>query len=117
MKDPISAAYHNFQLLGIERRTARALIKNDVLTVLDLTNLTEVDLMLMPGIGEKSLPMLMKYVRKCDPGIRRRNKPTTISATFPADVFLEIDRWREKYQASTRADAVRRLVELGLARQ
>lgn len=114
MKDPIAVAYHDFQLLGIDRKTAKTLVENNILTVRDLTSLTEADIIFMPGLGQKSLFVLKKYVRKLETRIRRKDRPTTILTTFTPDVFHRMLRWMDGHGTTNHAEAVRRLVELGL---
>lgn len=114
MKDHVAAAYRDFKMLGIDVKTATALIENRILTLRDLASLTDADLLGIPGIGQKSLFTLKRFVRKQIPRIRRKDRPTTILTTFPPDLFSAIAKWSERHNAGTHAEAVRRLVEMGL---
>jgi metal-responsive CopG/Arc/MetJ family transcriptional regulator len=52
--------------------------------------------------------------------VKKRGRPPTgqdrVSAIrLPYALTVEIDRWGEKHNATSRSDAIRRLVELGLS--
>ena len=107
-------AESEFRPLGLNTRTIYALVKHGVYTLRDLTALTEREVSRMAGIGEKARSILAIYLRKEGPSVEIHNRRKSVSTIFEPAELTSIDAWALDNAAISRAEAIRRLVELGL---
>jgi hypothetical protein len=111
-------AEREFRPLGLNSRTINALWRHDICTLRELSQLTERALAVIPGIGAKGLSQLSLYIRKPGPTQEIHDRRRTVAVKFEPDALTAIDSWaQENGPISGRAEAVRRLVEMGLTRK
>ena len=107
-------AESEFRPLGISTRAINALAANGVYTRRELGRVTERDLSRMPGIGPAALKLLRPYLLQEGPSVELHVRPRVVSVEFPAKSLTMIDAWAVEQAAPSRAEALRRLVKLGL---
>jgi hypothetical protein len=107
-------AEKEFRPLGLDSRTINALAARGINSLRDLAFLTERDISVIPGIGPKAFSQLKIYVQMKAPVLEIHDRPKVVSTIFDARSLIAIDSWAHENKSSSRADAIRRLVELGL---
>ena len=114
---PHRLAEAEFRPLGLSSRAINALWLQDICTLAEVGKLTEWDLSVMPGIGPKAISQLRVYLRRPGPAMEIHDRPRIVSISFEPDVLTAIDAWAlDNGVNGSRAEAVRRLVGLSLAR-
>ena len=84
----------------------------------DLSKITERELARMPGIGSQAINRLKLYLRKEEPTVKIYALPRALTIIFKPSALTAIDAWASSQEGvSSRAEAIRRLVEIGLAAQ
>ena len=105
-----------FQPLGISSRSLNALISRNICSRIDLAQFTEDEIGRIPGIGAASLAKLKPYLRKELPSEAGHNEVARgVTVQFQPASINAIESWAKDQEGITsRAEAVRRLVDLGL---
>ena len=108
------SARRELRQAGISERAVNALVAGGIYTINGLQGLSESELTQIPGVGPITVRQLRGYLRKQKTSLT--GDAPLISVKFAEEILTEIDKWafRQKGVVS-RAEAVRRLVELGLA--
>jgi hypothetical protein len=109
-------ARSEFQPLGISSRSLNALVSRNICTRNDLGQFTEHEIARIPGIGAASLAKLRAYLRKELPSEAGLDEaPRGVTVQFQPASIQAIESWAKDQEGITsRAEAVRRLVDLGL---
>jgi hypothetical protein len=109
-------ARSEFQPLGISSRSLNALVARNICSRIDLARFTEDEIARIPGIGAASLAKLKPYLRKeLLPEAGPSEVPRGVTVQFQPASINAIESWAKDQEGITsRAEAVRRLVELGL---
>lgn len=109
-------ARSEFQPLGISSRSLNALVARNICSRIDLAQFTEDEIARIPGIGAASLAKLKPYLRKemlSDTGLH--DMPRGVTVQFQPATINAIETWaKDQQDITSRAEAVRRLVDLGL---
>lgn len=110
-------AKSEFQPLGISSRSLNALVARNICSRMDLAQFTEDEIARIPGIGASSLGKLKPYLRKAVlPETGLHDLPRGVTVQFQPATIQAIEIWaKEQRDVTSRAEAVRRLVEIGLA--
>lgn len=100
----------DFRKLGLDPRVVNALAAQGIVTLHDLAHVTERQLATFRGIGPNTRRLLKDYLKK------ERADKTGLSLVLPAEHLGAIDAWRLAHEggALSRAEAIHRLVEIGL---
>jgi hypothetical protein len=103
-------AKSDFRKLGLDVRVVNALAAQGIVSLHDLAHVTERDLASFRGIGPSTRDFLKDYLKK-------ERASEGISLVLPTEYLSAIDEWRLTHQgdAPTRAQAIHKLVEIGLA--
>jgi hypothetical protein len=83
-------------------------------TLRDLGAVSEREVSRMSGIGPGALQQLRIYLRKPGPTLELHTRSKAVATIFDAKSLTAIDAWAVDQDIPSRAEAVRRLVELGL---
>ena len=109
------AARREFRQLAINVRVINALVAGGVSSINDLHALSESELEQLPGIGPKTVKTLKAYLRRQSFSLSG-NEHHLMSVKFGTDALSEIDKWAlQQKGVVSRAEAIRRLVELALS--
>jgi hypothetical protein len=108
------SAENEFRAQGFSSRAINLLIARDIYSLRELANLTIRDLMIMPGVGPKTLDELKPYVQGAPQTTVVHNRPLSVTLVFDAACLTAIDAWGMERGMTSRAGAIRGLVELGL---
>lgn len=108
-------AKSEFRPLGFSTRTINALVVHGISTLRDLGAVSEREVSRMSGIGPGALQQLRIYLRKPDPTLELHTRSKAVATIFDAKSLTAIDAWAVDQDIPSRAEAVRRLVDLGLA--
>jgi hypothetical protein len=113
--DIFSAALAEFQPLGINIRTIKALAGGNICTVSALTESTANNLAKIRGMGPSGIRHLRKYLRP-EGGIAELQGSALISVRFDPAALTGIDAWAlAQNGVVSRAEAIRQLVAQALA--
>jgi hypothetical protein len=109
-------AKSEFQPLGISTRSLNALVSRNICSRMDLAQFTEDEIGRIPGIGAASLAKLKPYLRKeLPPEAGLHDAPRGVTVQFQPATINAIETWaKDQQDITSRAEAVRRLVDLGL---
>jgi hypothetical protein len=114
--EQFQVAREEFRRLGFGPRIINALIVRKIYTVRDLERVSEDDLAQLPGIGPGALQTVRPYLRKTNRVLD--DKRAALAVKFDMKLLREIDTWAVKQTGVvSRAEAVRRLVEMALTRK
>ena len=99
-----------FRKLGLDVRVVNALAAQGIVALEDLVHITPRELASFRGIGPSTRKLLQDYLKKEKP-------EPAIPLVLPAEFLRAIDDWRLTHDdaAPSRTDAIRSLVEIGLA--
>lgn len=106
----------DFRKLGLDIRVVNALAAQGVVSLEDLTHLTDREFASFRGIGPGTRKLLQDYLKK-------ENHPASesppIAVSFSAEFLRAVDEWcmAQSERIVSRAEAIRLLVEMGLARE
>ena len=115
-QDVYDAARREFRQLAINVRVINALVAGGISSINDLHALSESELEQLPGIGPKTVKVLKTYLRRQSFSLSG-NDNHLMSVKFGTDALAEIDKWAlQQKGVVSRAEAIRRLVEMGLTR-
>jgi hypothetical protein len=114
--EQFQVAREEFRRLGFGPRVINALIVRKIYSVRDLERVSEEDLAQLPGIGPGALQTVRPYLRKTNRVTEDRR--AALAVKFDMKLLREIDTWAVKQTGVvSRAEAVRRLVEMALTRK
>jgi hypothetical protein len=107
----------DFRKLGLDIRVVNALAAQGVVVLEDLAHITEREFASFRGIGPSTRKLLRDYLKKDNPPTPEGGSP--ISVAFPTEFLRAVDDWclAQSERIVSRSDAIRRLVEMGLARE
>jgi hypothetical protein len=93
-----------------------ALAAQGVVVLEDLTHITEREFASFRGIGPSTRKLLRDYLKKDD---APAPEGSPISVAFSTEFLRSVDDWclAQTERIVSRSDAIRRLVEMGLARE
>jgi hypothetical protein len=117
IKAPLAEARSDFRKLGLDIRVVNALATQGVVVLEDLTHITEREFASFRGIGPSTRKLLGDYLKKDDPPTPEPG--SAVSVAFPTEFLRAVDNWclAQTERIVSRSDAIRRLVEMGLAQE
>ena len=117
IKAPLAETRSDFRKLGLDIRVVNALAAQGVVVLEDLTHITEREFASFRGIGPSTRKLLQDYLKKDDAPAPEPGNP--VSVAFPTEFLRAVDDWclAQTERIVSRSDAIRRLVEMGLARE
>ena len=117
IKAPLAEARSDFRKLGLDIRVVNALAAQGVVALEDLTHITEREFASFRGIGPSTRKLLGDYLKKDDAPTPEPG--SAVSVAFPTEFLRAVDDWclAQTERIVSRSDAIRRLVEMGLARE
>ena len=116
IKVSLPEARGDFRKLGLDIRVVNALAAQGVVVLEDLTHITEREFASFRGIGPSTRKQLRDYLKKDD---APAPEGSPISVAFSTEFLRSVDDWclAQTERIVSRSDAIRRLVEMGLARE
>jgi hypothetical protein len=115
-QEDVDAARKEFRPLALGARVINALVAGGILSINDLYTLSVGEIEQVPGIGPKTVEALKAYLRGQRFPMDR--SAHLMSIKFPESALAAIDQWAlQQKGVVSRAEAIRRLVELGLLHQ
>jgi hypothetical protein len=117
IKAPLAEARSDFRKLGLDIRVVNALAAQGVVALEDLTHITEREFASFRGIGPSTRKLLGDYLKKDNAPALEGGGP--VSVAFSTEFLRAVDDWclAQTERIVSRSDAIRRLVEMGLARE
>jgi hypothetical protein len=117
LKAPLAEARSDFRKLGLDIRVVNALAAQGVVMLEDLTHITEREFASFRGIGPSTRKLLGDYLKKDNAPGSEPGSP--VSVAFSTEFLRAVDDWclAQTERIVSRSDAIRRLVEMGLARE
>lgn len=117
IKAPLAEARGDFRKLGLDIRVVNALAAQGVVVLEDLTHITEREFASFRGIGPSTRKLLGDYLKKDNAPGSEPGSP--VSVAFSTEFLRAVDDWclAQTERIVSRSDAIRRLVEMGLARE
>jgi hypothetical protein len=117
IKAPLAEARSDFRKLGLDIRVVNALATQGVVALEDLTHITEREFASFRGIGPSTRKLLGDYLKKDDAPTPEGG--SAVSVAFPTEFLRAVDDWclAQTERIVSRSDAIRRLVEMGLAQE
>jgi hypothetical protein len=103
---------NDFRKLGLDGRVVNALAAQGIFALEDLAQLTARQLASFPGVGPSSAKRLGDYLGGENPA-----QAGAIALTLSPASVKTVDDWRRRKSGSivSRAEAIQRLLEMGLA--
>jgi hypothetical protein len=100
----------DFRKLGLDIRVVNALAAQGIFALEDLAPITESELASFRGIGPGTCKLLRDYLKKGS------GQEDAISLALPPDFIKAIDAWCVAHNNcfTSRAETIRRLLEIGL---
>jgi hypothetical protein len=113
--DEVRAAMAEFRALGLRSVMIHRLMGHKIRSLKDLSQLTEADLLRIPGVGKTTIKQLRLYLHP-DAGMDDLDRVAFVATMILAPSLIEaIDSWvKQNFERVSRADAIRTLIRLGL---
>jgi hypothetical protein len=107
----------DFRKLGLDIRVVNALAAQGVMALEDLTHITDREFASFRGIGPNTRKLLQDYLKKEHVAVAE--PAGAIPVVFPLEFLRAVDDWclAQTGRIASRSEAIRRLVEKGLARE
>jgi hypothetical protein len=114
-KAPDAEFRSDFRKLGLDIRVVNALAAQGITVLEDLAHISDREFATFPGIGPGTRKLLQDYLKK--DGVPPEGG--AISVVFPLEFLRAVDEWcmAQTERMVTRSEAIRQLVEMGLARE